>query len=239
MDLESDKALTCQSLREPLLSEEFQTSNDNSCAQTKLRRVKTALLSSAATIIVLAALSVIFYLQTSPRCQGLQTPSSVLVPECQYALNCQFSVTPRSRDSSSTIEVSYSKDVTPSQSLIASSHSSKMLGTLAMKALPPPWPTRGQISSQVRNNYPPQDHISILRRNPSLRSLEGRGSVKIDNPQRYGLKPGVAIPNITNTELFKLSVFHQLHCLVRLTISSSASSHSSHIIQSNPTPKPL
>lgn len=95
MDLESDKAVTCQSLCEPLLSEEFQTSNRDSRVQLKRRRVKTALLCSAATIIVLAALSVIFYLETLPRCQGIQTPSSVLLPECQYALDCQFSVIAR------------------------------------------------------------------------------------------------------------------------------------------------
>lgn len=98
MDLESDKAVTCQSLREPLLSEEFQTSNDDSRVQVKLRRFKIALIGSAATIIALAALSVVFYLQTLPRCQGIQTPSSVLLPECQYALDCQFPVIARLRD---------------------------------------------------------------------------------------------------------------------------------------------
>ncbi len=62
---------------------------------------------------------------------------------------------PLKRLSSSTTEVFHSKDLTPSQSLTASSHSSKILGTPATKALPPPSPTCGRISSQVRNQEQP------------------------------------------------------------------------------------
>ena len=44
--------------------------------------------------------------------------------------------------------------------------------------------------------------------------IEGGGAVAIANAEAYGLKPG--IPVETGPDVYSVSMFHQLHCLVRL-----------------------
>lgn len=40
------------------------------------------------------------------------------------------------------------------------------------------------------------------------------GTFAVTDPARYGLQPGVKLPGETNTELFIMTMAHQLHCLV-------------------------
>ena len=50
--------------------------------------------------------------------------------------------------------------------------------------------------------------------NLCLTKKAGRGFVLVEDPARYGLEPGIRTP--IGVERYGISMFHQLHCLVRL-----------------------
>ena len=51
----------------------------------------------------------------------------------------------------------------------------------------------------------------------SLRT-EGGGAITVPNAKAYGLEPGISMP--TGPDVYGISMFHQLHCLVRISDAS-------------------
>lgn len=61
----------------------------------------------------------------------------------------------------------------------------------------------------------------FIRVNQAELPLGRNGSIMVKHPEWYGLLPG--IENDDGYEVFAVSVFHQLHCLVRITLTTHKS----------------
>lgn len=67
----------------------------------------------------------------------------------------------------------------------------------------------------------PSKYCPIAPADPddSIFSKGGRGYVLVEHPEDYNLKPG--IPTDVGPDRYSVTMFHQLHCLVRLSLSPS------------------